>query len=259
MIVGIFDFETTGLDVATCDILEHAVILAELDPRGEERPKVHAIDTALWNKPAKITEEITKLTGIDQQMVTRHGKPGSSALQEALTLLGRADFLVGHNLLQYDRELLAREWLSLDGFAKVHSVFNKPCIDTMLDLPRLGKSGDLTYMAADYGIASPNAHRAIFDCITLLSLLGRMNAAAIAQAVEISTSELVEVISDVTFHEKDKAKNRGYFFEPLSKSWRKVMRSAKFRAEQEEMAKVGVRILPYPVVFKFADRAKTSA
>lgn len=235
MIVGILDFETTGLDTATCHVNEHALILAELDPLCEERPHILAIDTSLWFHQNPVPSEVTQLTGIDSGLLERFGQSPDLLTFRLLRLLNQADVIVGHNLIRYDREILARVWMELGNdaprAAALGGVFHKPVIDTKFDLPVTGKSSSLTYMAADYGIANPNAHRALFDCETVLALLGRMNCLALDQAEARSREELVEIVAETGFMNKDAVKNRGYFWTPEDKTWRKIMRMSDSRSE----------------------------
>jgi len=243
MIVGILDFETTGLDPLSCAVNEHAVILADIDEQADRPPHVLAIDTSLWAHHEPIPEELQKLNGITPKLLLDHGHHPSVLRPLLFETLSHADVLVGHNLIQYDREILARLWLDDQMAAMKEHVFGKPVIDTQFDIPRTGKSGSLTYMAADYGIANPNAHRALFDCETVLALLGKMNRAAIAQAIERSKEDLVEVVTRVDFMNKDAVKDRGYFWEPKDKTWRKVLRISDSRLESAAAERFGFQIV----------------
>jgi len=243
MIVGILDFETTSLDTLSCVVNEHAVILADLDEQGDRPPHVLAIDTALWLHHEPIPEELQKLNGITPKLLLDHGHHPSVLRPLLFDILSHADVLVGHNLIQYDREILARLWLEDELSVLKSKVFAKPVIDTKFDVPITGKSSSLTYMAADYGIANPNAHRALFDCETVLALLGKMNRAAIAQAIERSKEDLVEVVTRVDFMNKDAVKDRGYYWKPEDKTWRKVMRLSDSRLETPAADRFGFQII----------------
>lgn len=242
MIVGILDFETTSLDPLSCAVNEHAVILADIDEQAQRAPHVLAIDTSLWAHNEPIPEELQKLNGITPDLLVYHGYRPSSLKPRLFEILAHADILVGHNLIQYDREILARLWLE-DDLVVQSRILAKPVIDTQYDVPKVGKSGSLTYMAADYGIANPFAHRALFDCETVLALLGKMNAAAIAQAIERSKEDLVEVVTRVDFMNKDAVKDRGYFWKPEDKTWRKVMRLSDSRGEGSAAERFGFQIV----------------
>ena len=75
-----------------------------------------------------------------------------------------ADFLVGHNIREFDAKIIAR----LGGRV------NKPMIDTLTDLPfeKAVTSKRLGHLALDVlNIASPFPHRAATDVMTTLMLL----------------------------------------------------------------------------------------
>lgn len=123
--VVFFDTETTGLDAKTCQIIELAAIRIEQTGRGTLRMAASLDEFIRLPEGEKLPEQITKLTGITDEMLEKQGLDEDDVVCDFETLLDDTAgpvLLAAHNaqfdLLftqamagRYDRpcaELLAR-------------------------------------------------------------------------------------------------------------------------------------------------------
>ena len=123
--VVFFDTETTGLDAKTCQIIELAAIRIEQTDRGTLRMAASLDEFIRLPEGEKLPEQITKLTGITDEMLEKQGLDEDDVVCDFETLLDDTAgpvLLAAHNaqfdLLftqamadRYDRpcaELLAR-------------------------------------------------------------------------------------------------------------------------------------------------------
>ena len=123
--VVFFDTETTGLDAKTCQIIELAAIRIEQTDRGTLRMAANLDEFIRLPEGEKLPEQITKLTGITDEMLEKEGLDEADVVSDFEKLLDDTAgpvLLAAHNaqfdLLftqamagRYDRplaELLAR-------------------------------------------------------------------------------------------------------------------------------------------------------
>ena len=88
----------------------------------------------------------------------------------------------------------------------------RPWIDTCTDVPYPPSVGSRTlrYLAADHLFINPFPHRAIFDVMTMLTVLSHYNVEEIAV---LAKSPVIHVQAKVGYDEREKAKARGYMWE----------------------------------------------
>ncbi len=224
MIVLGIDFETTGLDPEADAIIEMGAVLWDTDGGIPLR----MVNMLLRDETdAPLSDEIQELTGISNGMLATFGQQRHLLAVVLRSMIPHATAFVAHNGESFDRKFLATYLRRLE-----MEEFALPWIDTMLDLPLPeGSSRRLNYIAADHGFLNPFAHRALFDVLTMLKVMQGYNAAGALQSAE---HPVVTVEALVSFDDKDKAKERGYHWEPEIKSWRKTMRSHYAETEATE-------------------------
>lgn len=147
----VFDLETTGKDVARCEIIEIAAIKV-VDGECTE-------SFSTFVKPKeRVSEEITKLTTITQEDVDFAPLP--EAVMADFYKFTRGAILVGHNAVGFDIPILKR--VGRDACYN----FDNPVEDTYL-IARKYTKGSANYklgtLCEFYGISLVNAHRAIGD------------------------------------------------------------------------------------------------
>lgn len=216
------DFETTGLEAKKDRITEVGAVLWDMKnhkPVQIFNELVYDFDTGVPN----ITPEITKLTGIDQQMLTDFGVHTASALTQIAEMSERADFFVAHNA-PFDKGFYEAECARLSVGEAV-----MPWIDTQTDVDyRTTGSKSLSYLAADHGFLNPFAHRAVFDVLTMFKVMSQYDT---QQIITWNESPNVVLRALVQFSEKDKAKNLSYKWNAEKKHWLKNIK--EFNIDEE--------------------------
>lgn len=155
---AVLDFETTGMDAGTDQVIEGAVALVTL---REDRSFGETVEVyQSFNDPgAPIPELITRLTGITDEQV----RGQKLDWQKFNGLLARASVLISHNV-QFDR-----------AWVEKHGHYHSPwwaCSLRMIDWSATHRMPcrTLKHLAWEHD-HFPNAHRAIDDVDTLLFLL----------------------------------------------------------------------------------------
>lgn len=169
MILNIFDTETTGLPKGRAplskqpQIIELGCIMFDTDAMA-----VVEVYNQLINPGVPLTEEITKITGITDEMLL--GMPSfATAWMEARRLfIGRVDGIVAHNA-GFDQQLLNYELMRL----QVNQHDLPPFICSMSTYEHVfGKRPSLATLHEHFCGSKPaKAHRASDDCQSLLNAL----------------------------------------------------------------------------------------
>lgn len=178
---AVIDVETTGFNAKEEKVTEIAIILFD------GRKIVDKYET-LINPERKIPYRITKITGINDQML--ENAPKFYEIAKKLIEMTEDTILVGHNI-NFDYRFLRSE------FAEFNYDFNRDKLDTVrlarktipgqdsYSLPKLTKS-----LGIEHGIK----HRAMGDALATLSLL-KMILSIDKDAVNLSTRQLPAAIS----------------------------------------------------------------
>ena len=147
-----FDLETTGLDVDNDYIIEIGA-LRVIDGKVSER------FMEFVKPPILITERITSITGITNEMVSQ-ARNTKDIISDFVQFCGN-DILVGHNIL-FDYRFAKRYALEY-GYS-----FEKNGIDTLRIARKVHKdmeSKSLSTLCSYYNITNPAAHRAYYDAL----------------------------------------------------------------------------------------------
>ncbi len=191
-ILGV-DFETTGLDAAEDRITEVGAVLFDWET---QTPLV--VMSTFVNPGRPIPEEITKLTGISNEMVAEYGLPEKDVLGDLRHILDCADYAMAHNAAFdkgfYDAAVLRH------GFAPDDKVW----LCTMDDIkyPDSITTRNLCYLAAEHSIINPFRHRAVFDVLTMLKVASNYEIDAIITSAQEPTLYVQALVS---FDDKEKA------------------------------------------------------
>jgi DNA polymerase-3 subunit epsilon len=179
--LGVFDLETTGVDVGTSRIVSAHVGVLDADGGITER-----LDW-LVDPGIEIPEAATAVHGITTERARAEGRNAHDAVREIVaalsTLLRRGIPVVAYNA-PYDFSLLEREALR-HGIAPLRDpspIVDPLVIDKAVDKYRKGKR-TLTLTADHYGVPLLDAHDAGADAIAA----GRV-AQAIARAFPVELS-----------------------------------------------------------------------
>lgn len=208
LILGL-DLETSGLDYNKDQIIEVGAVLWDTDTQSPKK----VFNELIYFENLDLPNEIENITGITPEDLKKYGIPLSDALKTLTELSNQAEYLVGHNAVNFDAEFLNQAFLSYQ-----MPKLKKPWIDTMTDLPYSQeiKTRKLSYLAAEHGFINPFAHRALFDVLTTLKLLSKYN---FDEIIMIQQSPLVKVLAHVSYDERDKARRIGFRWNPDKRQW----------------------------------------
>lgn len=220
-ILGI-DTETTGLDPTKDSITEVGLVLFDTEVLAPVRISGFMV------KGGFVSEEITRITGITNEVISAYGYEPDAACKAILSLAAQTDYFCAHNA-PFDKSfvnaLLAKIGTGLVG---------KPWIDTRTDLPaeayKKGKSASLKYLCADHGFLY-EAHRAVNDVLAMFQLLAMYDVNEVVKRSQIPN---VEVRAVVSFDDKHLAKERGYHWKADLKQWRKPLKMDEVQREKNE-------------------------
>lgn len=196
------DVETTGLDAATDQVIELALLPFDFSVDGRIF-ELHTGYNELRDPGFPIPDEIVRLTGIDDAMVK--GKKLNTA--KIAALLESAHLVVAHNAA-FDRPFAEQ----------LHDVFaTKAWACSMTDIPwrEEGLEGaKLDYLAYRFGFFY-DAHRAMDDCRAGVHLLAQRlpesDRFALAALLENARQKTIRVWAlGSPFDSKDKLKTRQY-------------------------------------------------
>lgn len=205
--MGLFvDVETTGLDPRRDEIIELAMVPFRYGLDG----RIFSVDepfTALREPSVAISEEITQITGITNEMVA--GKVIDPA--EVAAFAAPAAIVVAHNAA-FDRKFLER-------FCEVFRTKAWACSMAEVDWAEEGHDGvKLAYLAASAGFFY-DGHRALNDCEATIALLARplpkSRTLALAQLLERARRPSWRIWAEhAPYDLKDALKARGYRWNP---------------------------------------------
>jgi DNA polymerase-3 subunit epsilon len=211
----LLDTETTGLDTRKDEVIELGMVKFDYLPDGRVAGLKDMFSA--FNEPTvPISDEITALTGITNEMVAGH------RIDEAAVnaFVDDAAIVIAHNS-GFDRKFAERYW----------PVFEQKawgCSATEVEWRKHGFAGaQLGYLLNGAGYFHA-AHRAVDDCHALLEVLAfelpATGAPALALLLDTARKRTVRVWAEQSpFELKDSLKRRGYRWNDGSdgrpKSW----------------------------------------
>src|SRR5215472_7730041 len=207
LVAAAVDVETTGTNPDTDKIVELGICLFEYDRQGGRIYKVLGSSEWLEDPGISIPAEITKITGITDQMIAGH-RIDERAVND---LLDRVVLVVAHNA-DFDRRFLEKR---LPAFAAKHWACSRSDIDWKAEGVR---SSALEFVAYSLGFFH-DQHRAASDCRATVHALaqrlpgtGRLAFQALLEQARQPTRRLWA--RDAAIEKKDILKARGYSWSP---------------------------------------------
>ena len=160
----IVDIETTGLEYQQDEIIEIASIRI-INHQIADRFSV------LVKSERKISEQISEMTGITNEMLQNEGICPEDAMEQFLEFIGTSP-RVSHNIA-FDRAFISKTIMKL-GKSQLRNI----CKDTLtLARRRIDDIPDykLETIARYYNINVIEKHRALADCITTFQIYEKLN------------------------------------------------------------------------------------
>ncbi|MGF9567597.1 3'-5' exonuclease [Neorhizobium sp. BT27B] len=211
----ILDTETTGLSPRKEEIIEIGLIAFTFDHAGAVGDITGSYG-GLRQPEKSIPPEITKLTGITDEMVTGQ----AIDMQRVNELVAPADLVIAHNA-SFDRPFC-------EAFSPIFSDKAWACSNAEIDWSARGFEGTkLGYLISQAGYFH-DGHRALDDCFALLEVMDRKPnegaETAFSELYRASLKSRVRIFAENSpFDLKDHLKARGYRWsdgsEGRPKSW----------------------------------------
>lgn len=215
MIVAGFDLETTGLSLENDHIIESAVVLWDTERKA---PMAVYSEMIHGDHIQPLEAIITELTGITDLDLQTYGKPVTEVLNKTTAMLDRGEFIVAHNGNMFDKGMYA------NNCARHHIPSSgKPWIDSVCDVqfPLTVTTRRLKHLAAEHNFVNPFAHRALFDVLTMLTVLKDYDW---AQIVTYAKAPNLTVKAETSFQQKELAKKQNYMWNNEQKIWYKTIK-----------------------------------
>jgi DNA polymerase III subunit epsilon len=232
-VLGI-DLETTGLDTSKDRITEIGVVVWDV---GDKKPLTIYGSLLHDDSYPKVSKEVTEVTGITDAMCKEFGKKPVPKFEwlDRLVVSHNIEYVVAHNGENFDKPLLLAEFdrnnVAAENFRKLK------WLDTRYDIPFPSEpdSRKLKYMAADHGFLNPFSHRAVFDVLTMLTVLAHYD---IRDVIAYNNIPWIYVEADVTFHTRQLAKDQRFSWERIGtgffpKKWVKKIKANELESLQQ--------------------------
>jgi len=218
------DFEATDKDVKTARITQTAFSVYDQETKKE-----------LYHHSALVKPEgeydidpvAGAITGISKEQLNEFGQSLKVVLDIMAGYLRGSDYLIAHNLHNYDLQLLNNELKRLD-IADYHL---PALIDTRYDIPwpEHIETRKLTYLGAEFGVVNPSAHSARHDVDLMAMLFFKF---PFERIVERAGSPMVWVRANVSYDNREKAKARRFLWDGNNKWWVKQFKQCDFEKEE---------------------------
>ncbi|MDR0854630.1 MAG: 3'-5' exonuclease [Clostridiales Family XIII bacterium] len=162
----VIDTETTGFAPTTCDVIEFGFLIVE-------DWSVKAKGSIFIDHGVRIPYRITQITGITEKEIIRSGKDPLTAIDYIKNSIIKNKLIVGHNI-SFDMGFLNAMFGKYGG----ESLTNRTECTLKIARRKIPKSRimdhKLTTIADYFGIETPNAHRALGDCLTTFEVYKRL-------------------------------------------------------------------------------------
>jgi len=244
MIVLGYDVETTGLDTQKDSIVEVGAVVWDTEakvPLEVYSAFVSGVEILPEHKTAM------DIHGIKPEWLKNYGMPFKIVFQNIAGFCRHygIQYIVAHNGEGYDKPLTIAE-LTRAGIID-HPLTQIPWLDTRYDLPfeTEPKSRSLNHLIADHGFLNPFAHRAVFDVLAMLKLMGMYDFNKI---IEQSKIPWIITRALVDFDNKEKAKEMRFSWENIGdrkfpKMWVKKIRENLLEIEQKKAEEKNFKIV----------------
>jgi DNA polymerase-3 subunit epsilon len=222
LILGL-DFETSGLDPAKDRIIEAGAVLWHWETKTPLQ-----LLSALILPPNPISEEITKITGITNEMLSRYGHNETDVMRRFDEFLGWANCAMAHSATSDFDKVFYDHSCARTAIPTRDIIWVNTAVDIVYD-ERI-TTRNLQYLAADHSFVNPWRHRAVFDVLTMLRIASDYD---LEKMIARAREPMVYVQALVSYDQRELAKARGYWWHPQLKIWWKPLKLSDSVIERE--------------------------
>lgn len=156
------DTECNSLDTQRGFIQELAWAIYDVDTRRLLKSTSHLLR---WNMPYTMEPEAQAVTGLSREFCENNGKFVNDVFCDFLTEVETCDAICGHNLIDYDFQMLCSNIKRAMFTEPPPDFLAKFAFDTYFDLPIKNPRQIMTlkYLALDHGYVLSDAHQALAD------------------------------------------------------------------------------------------------
>lgn len=218
--LALVDLETTGFVAGLHEIIEAGIVQVGYSPSIRKITTVYEIFSQFEQPANQISEEITAITGITNEMVEGHTIDDAHAAR----LINSSAMLIAHNAA-FDRS----HWdLRFKGMAdRVWA-----CSIKDIDWYQLGfESAKLEYLLLKNGYFY-SGHRAATDCLAMVQLFNTVPNALHELLQRAKTTSVKIIGKGIKYSDRETVKARGYRWDVNEKHWWTVIPENDFAKEK---------------------------
>jgi DNA polymerase-3 subunit epsilon len=215
------DLQNNGVNIAKDRVIEIGAVLWDWHHAMPVKMQSELIDEV---DRLPMSEEVTLITGIYDETLTKWGAKGSTIHQilgQLAALMEQADYLMAHNGPQYDIPML-------EGMFKRYDIPmpQKQWIDSMTDIeyPKKIRGRSMALLEHEHGFVNPFPHRAVTDVLSMLKLA---SGYPIERMIKLAKSPVVTLVASLN-----------------APNWKDQKAVAEFNAVKNKVAKSRFRWNP---------------
>jgi len=236
------DIETSSINFKVDDISSYSVVteigmvIADTKFANPNEPyPIVDMFSKLINCPERpeMEEECYEITHLSEEMLSAWGiKPNKAFCDFLSTYFKKCDYVVASNGNNFDKPILQNFFKQFGS-----ELPDKQWIDIQrdIDYPKSCRSKNQTYLSGYHNIFNCLSHRSITDCMTMAKILSASNLDGLLYPLETiienAKSPDITIKANVSFADKDLAKEEKFLWDPDNKIWYKKMRSNQYDSE----------------------------
>jgi DNA polymerase-3 subunit epsilon len=226
------DFETNGLNINDCAVVECGLVLWDT----EKRAPVKLCNFLIQDKQSKNYGDwkvCETISNIDGGMIQKFGYDPGVAMDIINEYFEDSKYVLASNGNKFDKPLIQT-------FANRYNVelTKREWLDLIQDVPfpESCKHRELMYLAAYYGFVNPFPHRALTDVLTMFKIFDQYD---LEEILETFYSPKVTLIANVSYKDKELAKAKKFRWTGdttnPNKKWVKVVTETWMKKNQKEL------------------------
>lgn len=235
MLIAGFDVETTGLDTKTDSIIQLGLVLWDTAATGKKAKGKYDY-LVNWPNLPPLSEEILRVTGINDADLTAYGSPPGEAFRIILATLEVVDAILAHNGNIFDRPMLENNCKRL-GLEPPKKLWMDSTTD--IEFPPHITTRKLSHLAAEHSFVNPFPHDAICDVLTMLKIADLYDW---NKTLAFAQSPTLLIKAHTTFEQKELAKKQNFKWNAEDKCWFKSIKDFQLEAAEKAAKEAGFKI-----------------